>query len=361
MTALLCAGTPAGDHLGCSGPGAEAVYFGADQPRITAEMVIPWPALGFAPPAPGAPLRAEVALTSWHRERWMSLSGRAPEPALADPAGWRVMHLGDGGRHRHRAPAPALGARGGVGPGFRRECDRRKGLRNPSNTRARYTPARSGRPTGCGGPRQLLGRGAAGAGDRKQGVEVVRLVLAALIAAGAAVQPVAGDVEHFERDVAEGAAAERRVERRAGARRAASPRAPPLFQSVTRSQAASSAARRRAGRPTAPAARRAGSTGRRRRRAFRDMLFSRTSGKAWSDGRPSRRQRRSPGKAGSFPAMKSRNDWPPRRCSARRGRRNTSAHRARSRHSARSRSRPRTRRAAMPQRSGSVSVQTWLR
>jgi hypothetical protein len=76
--------------------GAEAVYFGADQPRITAEMLIPWSALGIAPPAPGASLRAEVALTSWHRERWMSLSGRAPEAALADPAGWRKMHLGDG-------------------------------------------------------------------------------------------------------------------------------------------------------------------------------------------------------------------------------------------------------------------------
>ena len=57
--------------------GAEAVYFGADQPRITAEMVIPWSALGIAPPAPGTQLRAEIAITSWHRERWMSLSGRA--------------------------------------------------------------------------------------------------------------------------------------------------------------------------------------------------------------------------------------------------------------------------------------------
>ena len=29
-------------------PGAEAVYFGADQPRITAEALIPWSALGIA-------------------------------------------------------------------------------------------------------------------------------------------------------------------------------------------------------------------------------------------------------------------------------------------------------------------------
>jgi hypothetical protein len=98
MSALLCAGTAAAAiRSGCTPvPGAEAVYFGADQPRITAEMVIPWSALGINPPAPGAALSAEVALTSWHRERWMSSSGRAPDAALADPSGWRPMHLGDG-------------------------------------------------------------------------------------------------------------------------------------------------------------------------------------------------------------------------------------------------------------------------
>jgi hypothetical protein len=98
MSALLCAGTAAAAiRSGCTPvPGAEAVYFGADQPRVTAEMVIPWSALGINPPAPGAALSAEVALTSWHRERWMSSSGRAPDAALADPSGWRPMHLGDG-------------------------------------------------------------------------------------------------------------------------------------------------------------------------------------------------------------------------------------------------------------------------
>jgi hypothetical protein len=98
MAALLCAG--AADEAiqrGCTPvKGAEAVYFGADQPRITAEMLVPWAALGIAAPNSGAALRAEVALTSWDRERWMSLSGRAPAAALADPAGWRLMHLGDG-------------------------------------------------------------------------------------------------------------------------------------------------------------------------------------------------------------------------------------------------------------------------
>ena len=98
MTARLCAGTAAVTiKSGCTPvPGAAAVYFGADQPRITAEMVIPWSALGIAPPAPGKALRAEVALTSWDGERWMSLSGRAPDAALADPSGWRKMRLGDG-------------------------------------------------------------------------------------------------------------------------------------------------------------------------------------------------------------------------------------------------------------------------
>ena len=98
MAALLCAGAAAqAIASGCAPVNrAEAVYFGADQPRITAEMLIPWSALGIAPPAPGAALRAEMAMTSWHGERWMSLSGRAPAEALADPARWRTMRLGDG-------------------------------------------------------------------------------------------------------------------------------------------------------------------------------------------------------------------------------------------------------------------------
>ena len=112
MAALLCAGTAAqAITSGCTPvPGAEAVYFGADQPRITAELLIPWSALGVNPPAPGAALSAEVALTSWHRERWMSLSGRAPDAALADPSGWRPMHLGDG--LTVTTPAPPLRAPG---------------------------------------------------------------------------------------------------------------------------------------------------------------------------------------------------------------------------------------------------------
>ncbi|MGE5270893.1 MAG: hypothetical protein ACM3JG_14600 [Thiohalocapsa sp.] len=98
MQALLCAG-PAASAIaaGCRPvPGAKAVYFGADQPRITATMLIPWSALGVAPPATGARLRIAAAMTSWHRERWMSLSGKPPAAALADPSLWRTMRLGDG-------------------------------------------------------------------------------------------------------------------------------------------------------------------------------------------------------------------------------------------------------------------------
>jgi hypothetical protein len=35
-------------------------------------------------------------MTSWHNERWMSLSGKPPEADLADPSGWHVFKLGDG-------------------------------------------------------------------------------------------------------------------------------------------------------------------------------------------------------------------------------------------------------------------------
>jgi hypothetical protein len=73
-------------------------------------MLIPWSALGIAPPAPGMQLHAEVAMTSWHRERWMSLSGRAPDAALADPALWRSMRLGDG--LSVTTPAPHAGRAG---------------------------------------------------------------------------------------------------------------------------------------------------------------------------------------------------------------------------------------------------------
>ena len=98
MVVEPCAGAAeAAIARGCTTPdGVAATYFGADQPRITAEMLIPWSALGIAPPAAGASLRTDIAVTAWHRDRWMSLSGRPPAAALADPSGWRRLKLGDG-------------------------------------------------------------------------------------------------------------------------------------------------------------------------------------------------------------------------------------------------------------------------
>ncbi|HEU0218323.1 MAG TPA: hypothetical protein VFQ90_16840 [Stellaceae bacterium] len=108
MAAKLCAGSAQiAITEGCiEVSGAEAVYFGADQPRITAEMIIPWSALGILPPGPGTLLRAEVALTSWHRERWMSLSGRPPDAALSHPESWRTMRLGNGAQMIETFPSP---------------------------------------------------------------------------------------------------------------------------------------------------------------------------------------------------------------------------------------------------------------
>ncbi len=108
MRAELCEG-PAerAIRFGCTAvDGAKALYFGADQPRITAIMRIPWSALGVAVPSPGAALSAEVAMTSWHAERWMSLSGSAPAAVINDPARWRAMRLGDGARMIETAPPP---------------------------------------------------------------------------------------------------------------------------------------------------------------------------------------------------------------------------------------------------------------
>ena len=111
MAAQLCVGSAEqAIAMGCVEiNGAKASYFGADQPRITAEMLIPWSALGISLPAPGTTLRAEVAVTSWDGERWMSLSGQPPDAAMTHPETWRSMRLGSGHQMIERlAPLPAL-------------------------------------------------------------------------------------------------------------------------------------------------------------------------------------------------------------------------------------------------------------
>jgi hypothetical protein len=101
MTPLLCAGGAAA-RVGndCPAvPGARALYFGADQPRITAEALIPWSALGLSGPPGDEQLKVEVSASAWYRSRWMSLSGLPPAQDSADPARWTTVRLG---------PAPAL-------------------------------------------------------------------------------------------------------------------------------------------------------------------------------------------------------------------------------------------------------------
>ncbi|MBO0739015.1 MAG: hypothetical protein J2P48_21050, partial [Alphaproteobacteria bacterium] len=114
MAAQLCAG--AAERVmktGCTEvAGAEASYFGADQPRITAEMVIPWAAFGVPAAAPGKQLKAEIAVTSWHGERWMSLSGRPPATAMDHPESWRRMRLGNASQMIDTSPALSTRAPG---------------------------------------------------------------------------------------------------------------------------------------------------------------------------------------------------------------------------------------------------------
>jgi hypothetical protein len=75
-------------------------------------MLIPWEALGIEAPAPGMPLRAEIAVTSWYRERWMSLSGHLPEAAMHEPELWHRIRLGNGSRIIQTYPAHPGFARG---------------------------------------------------------------------------------------------------------------------------------------------------------------------------------------------------------------------------------------------------------
>jgi hypothetical protein len=66
-------------------------------------------ALGVAPPLAGTQLRAEIAITSWHRERWMSLSGGSPVAAMSHPETWRRIWLGGRPQMIETAPVhPAL-------------------------------------------------------------------------------------------------------------------------------------------------------------------------------------------------------------------------------------------------------------
>jgi hypothetical protein len=93
MAALLCAGMATTPDDCAPVPGSRAVYFGADQPRITAEAFLPWSAFGIAKPPTNGKLRIELAATAWHRSRWMSLSGAPPAEVLAQPERWPTARL----------------------------------------------------------------------------------------------------------------------------------------------------------------------------------------------------------------------------------------------------------------------------
>ncbi|HEX4195171.1 MAG TPA: hypothetical protein VHY80_18825, partial [Stellaceae bacterium] len=67
MAPKLCAGTVSElQNNDCPAiDGAQALYFGADQPRIVAEALLPWHALGLAGPPTANKLRIEVSAVSW--------------------------------------------------------------------------------------------------------------------------------------------------------------------------------------------------------------------------------------------------------------------------------------------------------
>ena len=95
MSVELCAGTAAEMRDGrcVAVPGSEALYFGADQPRIVAAMLLPWSALGLDGPPAARRMRLEVAASSWYRARSMSLSGLPPGEGAKDPRHWLEVRL----------------------------------------------------------------------------------------------------------------------------------------------------------------------------------------------------------------------------------------------------------------------------
>lgn len=95
MKPLLCVGSPS-EHRGATCPpvaGGRVHYFGADQPRIVADALIPWSALGVSGPPKSRRIKLEISAHSWFRTRWMSLSGEPPETASADPKLWETATL----------------------------------------------------------------------------------------------------------------------------------------------------------------------------------------------------------------------------------------------------------------------------
>jgi len=95
MAPKLCAGTVAElqDNNCAAVPDAQTLYFGADQPRIVAEAMLPWNALGIDGPPKANKLAIEVSATSWDNGRWMSLSGLPPEKGSSETKRWLTVPL----------------------------------------------------------------------------------------------------------------------------------------------------------------------------------------------------------------------------------------------------------------------------
>lgn len=95
MAPLLCEGSAIaqGPNRCPPVPGGEVLYFGADQPRIVGEALLPWSALGLAGPPRDGTLKVEVSASPWFRSRWMSLSGLSPAEGSAHPERWLTVRL----------------------------------------------------------------------------------------------------------------------------------------------------------------------------------------------------------------------------------------------------------------------------
>ena len=95
MAPLLCEGSAIaqGPNRCPPVPGGEVFYFGADQPRIVGEALLPWSALGLAGPPRDGTLKVEISASPWFRSRWMSLSGLSPAEGTAHPERWLTVRL----------------------------------------------------------------------------------------------------------------------------------------------------------------------------------------------------------------------------------------------------------------------------
>ena len=83
-------------------PRAVATYFGIsmDQPRVILEAMLPWSTLGLEG-SPTGRLRLAVAMSAFHRARWMSSTGAEPGRLLAEPGSWPVMQFQGSPQHRN--------------------------------------------------------------------------------------------------------------------------------------------------------------------------------------------------------------------------------------------------------------------